>query len=382
MAMEGFETYAQVDLGALERNLDYIRNHVEYRKILLPIKANAYGHGLRENSLPSTAPVARFLQERNVVDWLGVATVEEGVQLRSAGVTLPILKLSYTQNHELARAITAGLTLTVGDPVSIWAASAAAETLNTYATVHLKVDTGMRRLGCPVSMAARLASLIEESPYLNLEGVFTHFAAAENPDEDDFTSRQIDQFDDALDDIHRSIGREIELKHAANSAAVERHKDAWYDMVRPGILSYGYPQSLDSSVKVRPVMSVISHVSCVKMIHAGESVSYGRTWVAARDTRLATVSIGYGDGYPRSLSNKAEVLIQGKRYPQVGTVCMDHIMVDVGLATKIEVGEQVTIIGRDGSQVIGADDLGRQVDTISYEILCGLTERLSRMYIG
>ncbi|MCL1923590.1 MAG: alanine racemase [Propionibacteriaceae bacterium] len=381
--MEGFETYAQVDLGALERNLDAIRSHVEYRKILLPIKANAYGHGLIEHSSTTvTAPLALFLQERNAIDWLGVATVEEGVRLRAAGVNLPILKFSYTQNHELRRAIEAGLTLTVGDPVSIWAASAAGETANIVAHVHLKVDTGMRRLGCPVHMAARLAHLIEETPYLDLEGVYTHFAAAEKPEEDDFTSRQIDQFDEALDDIHRSLGRELEFKHAANSAAVERHRDSWYDMVRPGILSYGYPQSADSPVRVRPILSVISHVSYVKNVHAGESVSYGRTWVAPRDTRIATVSIGYGDGYMRALSNKAEVLIRGRLFPQVGTVCMDHIMVDIGASSDIEVGEQVTLMGRDRSEVIGADDLGKLAGTISYEVLCGLTDRLSRMYIG
>ena len=381
--MEGFESYAQVDLGALERNLDAIRSHIEFRKILLPVKANAYGHGLIEHSGGQfAAALPRFLEERSAVDWFGVATVEEGVRLRAAGITTPILKLSQTQNHELARAVQAQLTLTVGDPVSIWAASAAAEAADQMANVHLKIDTGMRRLGCPVALAPRLAELIKEAPYLNLQGVFTHFAAAENPEEDDFTSRQITQFAEVLDLIESTIGHGIELKHAANSAAVERHPSSWFDMVRPGILSYGYPQSPDKPVSVRPVLSVISHVSFVKAVHAGETVSYGRTWVAPRDTRIATISIGYGDGYPRLVSNKAEVLIQGRRYPQVGTVCMDQTMVDLGPESEITVGEQVTLLGRDGSEVIGADDLGVLAQTISYEVLTGLTERLSRMYIG
>ncbi|MDR0285787.1 MAG: alanine racemase [Propionibacteriaceae bacterium] len=382
--MDGFETYAQVDLGALEQNLDAIRRQVEFRKLLLPVKANAYGHGLTEQSRSGavTAPLARFLAERSAVDWFGVATVEEGVRLRSAGVTTPVLKLSQAQNHELTRAIEAGLTLTVVDPVTIWAASAAAETLGKPTAVHLKVDTGMRRTGCPPLLAAKLAQLTEEAPYLQLEGVFTHFAAAEDPAEDDFTARQIAQFDDALAGIEDALGRGIELKHAANSAAVERHPAAWYDMVRPGILAYGYPQSGEVPVHVDPVLSLISHVSFVKTVRAGETVSAGRTWVAPRDTRVATIPVGYGDGYAWRLSNRAAVEIGGRRYPQVGAITMDHCLVDLGPESVVDIGEQVTLIGRDGSESIGADDLGQLAGTVSYEILCGIADRVPRVYIG
>ena len=382
--MDGFETYAQVDLGALERNLDAIRAHVEFRKILLPVKANAYGHGLTEQSGLGvvSAPLASFLENRSAVDWFGVATVEEGVRLRSAGITSPILKLSATQTHELTRAIEADLTLTVVDPVTIWAASAAAETMDKHIAVHLKVDTGMRRIGCPPALAPRFAQLVEEAPYLYLQGVFTHFAASENPEEDDFTTRQLSQFMDALDQIESTLGRGIELKHAANSGAVERHPDSWLDMVRPGILAYGYPQSPVPTLRVDPVLSLISHVSFVKTVHAGETVSYGRTWVALWDTRVATVSIGYGDGYPRALSNRSEVLIQGRRYPQIGTVCMDQLMVDLGPDSQVGVGEQVTLIGGDASESIGAPELANLAGTISYEILCGIADRVARVYIG
>ena len=383
--MDGFETFAQVDLSALERNLDAIRRHVEYRKILMPVKANAYGHGLTSQARTGavSAPLSQFLQDRLAVDWFGVATVDEGVALRAAGITLPVLKLSQVQNHELTRAIEADLTLTVVDPVSIWAASAAAETVDHPTNVHLKIDTGMRRIGCPPPLAPRLAELVEESSYLHLQGVFTHFAASESPLEDDFTARQITQFDEALDGIEQAIGRGIELKHAANSGAVERHPEAWYDMVRPGILAYGYPQSLEHPIPVEPILSLISHVSFVKKVRAGETVSYGRTWVAPRDTRVATIPIGYGDGYCRALSNQAEVLIQSRRYPQIGTVCMDQIMVDLGSPdSPIAVGEEVTLIGRDGSETIGADQLAMLSGTISYEVLCGLADRVSRVYIG
>ena len=382
--MDGFETYAQVDLSVLERNLDAIRTRVEFRKILLPVKANAYGHGLVEVSRSGevTAPLARFLQDRSVVDWFGVATVDEAVRLRAAGITLPILKLSPTQNHELLRAIEADLTLMVVDPVTIWAASAAAESLDKYVNVHLKIDTGMRRVGCPPALAPRLAELVEEAVYLRLQGVCTHYAVAENPDEDDFTARQTAQFTEAVEGIEAVLGRGLELVHAANSGAIERHPDTWFDMVRPGILAYGYPQSPEVTVQTEPVLSLISHVSFVKTVHAGETVSYGRTWVAPRDTRIATLPIGYGDGYQRRLSNQAEVLIGGKRYPQVGTVCMDQIMVDVGPESAIAVGDQVTLIGRDIGEVVGAQTLADLAGTISYEILTGIADRVPRVYIG
>jgi len=382
--MDGFETYAQIDLSALEANLDAIRSHVEFRKILLPVKANAYGHGLTERTGSGilSANLAQFLQERSAVDWFGVATVDEGVRLREAGITLPILKLSHTQTHELTRAIEAKLTLSVVDPVTIWAASAAAETLDTPTQVHLKIDTGMRRIGCPPQLAPKLAELVEESAYLRLQGVFTHFAASEDPNEDDFTARQIWQFREATERIEEGLGRGIELKHAANSGAVERHPDSWFDMVRPGILAYGYPQSADAPVHVNPVLSFITHVSFVKTVRAGETVSYNRAWLAPRDTRIATLSVGYGDGFPRLASNRASVLIRGRRYPQVGSVCMDQMMIDLGPDSDIAVGEQVTLIGRDGGEVIGADDLAILARTISYEILTGITERVSRVDIG
>jgi alanine racemase len=383
VAMDGFETYAQVDLSVLERNLDAIRRQVEYRKILLPVKANAYGHGLVEQVRSEvTAPLARFLQDRNAVDWFGVATVEEGVLLRAAGVTAPILKLSQAQNHELTRAVDAHLALTVVDPVTIWAASAAAEAGDTMTNVHLKIDTGMRRIGCPPQLAPRLAELVEQSAYLHLQGVFTHFAVAEDPTEDSFTDRQIAQFKEAVAAIESTLGRGIELVHAANSAAVERHPDAWFDLVRPGILAYGYPQTSGCPVPVDPVLSLISHVSFVKTVRAGETVSYGRAWVAPRDTRIATVAIGYGDGYPRRLTNQAEVLIRGRRYAQVGTICMDQLMVDLGPDSEIGVGEQVTLIGRDGGETVGAQDIAALAGTISYEILTGISQRVPRVYIG
>ncbi|MDR0849394.1 MAG: alanine racemase [Propionibacteriaceae bacterium] len=401
------ETYARVDLSALAHNLQSIRDLVK-RPILLPVKANAYGHGLVTRiGGQLRAPLVEYVQSQGLVDWLGVATVDEGVALREAGVALPILKLSGASAESVHAAIASGLTLTVGDEREVREAATAADSLGVTADVHLKIDTGMRRIGVAPQEASRLATLIESSPVLSLTGVFTHLAASENPAEDDFTASQLDRFDSAVADVEEELGRIIGLKHAANSGAVLRHPRAWYSMVRPGILSYGYPQGSvedwafdggdlsafdpeDSVARGRqgtasplflPVLSLVSHVSFVKTVHEGETVSYGRTWTAPRDTRVATVPLGYGDGYSRRLSNQAEVLIRGARYAQVGTVCMDQIMVDLGPTSDVAVGEQVTLIGRDGDQHIGADDVGALLGTISYEVLCTIAARVPRVYV-
>ncbi len=387
------ETYAAVDLARLERNLTAIRAIVN-RPILLPVKANAYGHGLTQpgQGQALSAPLAQFVAGRGLVDWFGVASVSEGLALRAAGIGLPILKFSPAPADEVGQAVAAGLTLTVLDLDTIDQADRAAGALGKRADVHLKIDTGMRRIGAFPADVPRLAARIEASAHLNLTGVFTHLAVSEDPSQDDFTASQIAQFDRAVAEAQDELGRLIGLKHAANSGAVLRHPEAWYDLVRPGILSYGYahesqagPTSDDgaeSPVPVEPVLSLVSHVSFVKTVQAGDTVSYGRTWTAPRDSRLATVPIGYGDGYSRRLSNQVSVLIRGRRCPQVGRVCMDQIMVDLGPDSTVGVGEQVTLIGADGDERIGADELGALSGTISYEVLCNIAARVPRVYVN
>jgi alanine racemase len=367
------ETFARVDLGALGRNLAAIREAVG-RLVLLPVKANAYGHGL--------VPVARAVQEHGWADWLAVATVAEGVALRRAGLELPILKLSGAPPQQCEAAVAADLRLTITDHAGAAAAQAAAARLGAIAPVHLKVDTGMRRIGVAPDAAADLALAIDAQPNLELEGVFTHLAVSDDPAQDDFTAAQLERFAGAVDAIQDRLGRRIALVHAANSGAVLAHPAAWGDLVRPGILSYGYypDPATPRTIAVEPVLSLVSHLSLTKPVAAGETVSYGRTWSAPADTVIGTIPVGYGDGYSRLLSNRAEVLIGGRRYPQVGRVCMDQMMADLGPGSALSAGDSVTLIGRDGGERIGADDLGAVIGTISYEILCAVAARVPRVY--
>jgi len=401
------ETYAQVDLTALAHNLAIMRA-LTGRLILLPVKANAYGHGLAarpgdpgaRNQPPASGPasseppartavLAQYVEQHRLADWFGVASVDEGADLRQAGIASPILKLSPAAPEDLDRAIAAALTLTVADAAAVDQVGRAADRLGCLVDVHLKVDTGMRRIGTEPVQAPEVAALIEARPNLSLTGVFTHLAAADDPAQDDFTTAQLAVFDRAIAATHDRIGRRIGLIHAANSAGVLRFPEAWYDLVRPGIASFGYPPCPPSDrladrepPDFRSVLSLVSHVSFVKAIRAGETVSYGRTWTAPTDTRLATIPIGYGDGYTRRLSNQAEVLIAGRRYHQVGTICMDQIMVDLGPDSAVLPGQPVTLIGQDGPERIGADDLGRLTGTIPYEILTGLAARVPRVYVS
>ncbi|MDR1807056.1 MAG: alanine racemase [Propionibacteriaceae bacterium] len=367
------ETFARVELAALGRNLAAIRAHTN-RPILLPVKANAYGHGL--------IPVARAAQENNWADWFGVATVAEGLSLRRAGVNRPILKLSPAAPADVDTAVAAGLRLAVATVAQVEAASAAAARAGVTANLHLKVDTGMRRVGVEPRGAAELAAAAEAADHVTLEGIFTHLAVSDTPAEDEFTDLQLERFATAVAAIFDRLGRRVPLVHAANSGAVLAHPDAWGDLVRPGILSYGYypdPAALQT-VTVEPVLSLISHLSAVKPIRRGETVSYGRTWAAPENTVIATIPVGYGDGYFRGLSNKSTVLIGGRRYPQVGRVCMDQFMVDLGPAASASPGDRVTLIGADGAERIGADELGGLVGTIPYEVLCAVAARVPRVY--
>ena len=366
-------TYAEIDLGALERNLAVIRARVQ-RPILLPVKANAYGHGLVPIALAATAD--------GWADWLGVATVAEGVELRQAGVRAPILKLSSVLPDEAEAAVGNDLRLTVTDAAGVEAVARAASSSGAIARVHLKIDTGMRRIGVEPEAAVELAQLVERLPDVELDGVFTHLAVADDPAQDEFTKLQLGRFREAVDAITARLGRRPGLVHAANSGGVLAHPDSWLDLVRPGIMSYGYypDAATPKTVAVEPVLRLVTHLTFVKPVRAGETVSYGRTWAPSADTRIGTFPVGYGDGYSRRLSNRASVLVGGRRRPQVGTVCMDQAMVDLGPGSDAGPGERVTLIGADGSEQVTADELAEIVGTISYEVLCDLDHRVPRVY--
>lgn len=363
---------AEIDLSAITYNLTGIRNKIgETTKILAVVKANAYGHG--------DAAVCRYI-EKKYADYFGVAIVEEGIGLRSAGITKPILVFSLPVKNEIEPFFDFDLEPTVsslGD----------AETLDRIAgkrkktiEVHLKIDTGMNRIGVKPKELSSFLSGIAHLRRIEIKGVYTHFATAEEKDKT-FALQQFELFQDALRTLRRQ-GVEPELIHCANSAAILDLPQTYCTMVRPGISMYGYYPSRESarSVPLRPAMSVVTNVSLVKSIDAGESVSYGRRFVANKRTKIATLPLGYGDGYSRLLTGKSVVLIHGTRFPVVGTICMDMMMVNVG-NTDVAAGDKAILLGKENGQEISCWDLAERVGTIPYELLCGFSARIPRTYV-
>jgi alanine racemase len=368
-----YATHARVHLDHIVANLRAIRAHVGDRTVLLAIKGDAYGHG--------AVQVAQAAVRAGAADWFGVATVPEGVELRRAGITVPILKLSHALDDELEEAVRAGLVLTVVSEATVLAAERVAAEVGVVCEVHLKVDTGMRRIGVEPEGAAALARLAEEQPHLALTGIFTHLPASDDPAQDEFTDSQLRTFGRVVDEVSAAIGRQLPHVHAANSGGVLAHPGSWGTMVRPGILAYGhYPDpATPRTVLVRPGLTLASRVSFVKRVRAGETVSYGRTWTATRDTTIATVPIGYADGFSRLNSNRGHLLVRGRRYPVAGRVCMDQTMVDVG-DDEVAVGDEVVAIGVQGDDEITATEVAAVMGTIPYEVTCLITRRVTRLY--
>lgn len=338
--------------------------------VMAVVKANAYGHGLTE--------VSRFLEWQSI-DYLGVATAEEGVAIREAGIKSPILVFTLPAKGQPHLYHQFRLESTISSEFD-------ARLLNTEATrrrrslpVHLKVDTGMNRIGVKVSEIRKLLASVSKLRRLEIKGIYTHFATADQPDKT-FSREQIGQFHQALE-ILRSEGVTPEHIHCAGSAGIVDLPDSYFSMVRPGLMLYGYYPSHRASeaVPVRPVLALKSRISLVKWIDAGETVSYGRRYTAQARTQIATLPLGYADGYMRLLTGKAEVLINGRRFPVVGTICMDQIMVDVG-DSDVAVGDEAVLIGKQGDESIDAWDLADRVGTIPYEILTSISSRVPRTY--
>ncbi len=368
-----YPTTARTLLGNIEHNLRGIRARVGDRLVLAAVKANAYGHG--------AAAVSQMIERTGAADWLGVATVEEGLQLRDAGVSLPILKFSPTRDvDDVTRALLAGITLSVVDEASIAQVAAAADALDlSEVAVHLKVDTGMRRVGAEPADAPALAASIAGHPRLRLQGVFSHLPISDSPAGDDFTRHQTRLFADTMTAIEAVAGP-VELKHLANSGGVLGHPETWFDMVRPGIMIYGsLPDPLaQRTVDLRPGLEFTTRVSFVKPVAAGETIGYGRTFAAPADTWIATIPAGYGDGYSRLLSNRGRVLIGGVSYPIAGRVCMDQTMIDLGPEPVAAVGDEAVLIGRRGDAEITAENVAELMGTIPYEVTCLITQRVTR----
>ncbi len=361
-------TVAEVDLAVIKRNFDRLSALVAPSAVWAVIKADAYGHG--------AVSVARALSDR--CGALAVSLVEEGLELRSAGVTVPIVVLGAFYDHCHAQVIEEGLTPVIYDPIDLELFARAAADRARQVEVHIKVDTGMSRLGVDPTTFPALLDYAATLPGVRVAGLCTHFATADGPTADE-TEAALQRFRACVNlAVKRGLGPLT--NHAANSAAAVRLADTRMDAVRPGLALYGaMPSPVVAVAELEPALRLSTRVMAVRDISAGVTVSYGARWQARRPSRIGTLPIGYADGYPRHVES-AEVLVRGHRAPVVGAVCMDMMMVDLTDVPHVSVGDTVTLIGRDGLQRIGVDDLARWAGTINYEILCGISKRVPRIY--
>tara|TARA_R110002020_G_scaffold21373_34_gene72422 strand:- start:2854 stop:3999 length:1146 start_codon:yes stop_codon:yes gene_type:complete len=365
-------TRIRVDLDAISHNLQALAAHAGV-PVMPIIKANAYGHGL--------VRVGLHLQAQGAGQ-LGVAFLEEGIALRRAGVTLPILVMGGIFGPQAATVIANDLEVTVSSIDKLRQVEAAAESLGRRATVHLKIDTGMERIGVHSYHAGPFIEAALASRWCDIKGIYSHLACADDPDSP-VTARQLERFLGACAHFER-VGAPMPLRHLANSGGVLHFPETHLDMVRPGIALFGVLPDAASrpTVELRPAMSLVSQVVYFKVVPAGDPVSYGATWAPAADTRIVTVPIGYGDGFPRALSSRGQVLVRGQRHPIVGRICMDQFMVDIGPAGTAYNEDEVVLIGQQGGQAIRCEDVALAAGTIPYEILVGLNGRIPREYSG
>ena len=361
-------TRAEVDLHAIAHNLGVVRQLAPTAKVLAVIKADAYGHGV--------VPVAARLQQEGV-DGFGVALAEEGLELREAGIDRAILVLNGVHGGAHASVISAGLTPVLYEVSEACAFEAASG--GRVVDVHLKIDTGMGRLGVPFSELQNFLTAIKSCPSIHIAGVMTHLATAD--DDRQFVAEQLACFEQACH-VVEAAGHQPSVRHVANSAAVFRHSEAHCDWVRPGLALFGYSGGAVIEKELWPAMKLRSEIISIREITAGQSVGYGRKFVAKKTTLVATVPVGYGDGLLRSLSNRGKVLIGGQHCPIVGNVSMDLVTVDVSEVPKFQVGDEVVFLGKQGQHAITADDIARDAGTIAYEILTNVSRRVPRFYTG
>lgn len=366
--MNTHRSWIEIDLDVFRNNIRLIKKAIEPKKFCLPIKSNAYGHGLIE--------IGKVAEEEKV-DYLAVASVSEGVILRNEGIKLPILVLGAFQKEEIVDFLNYNLDLTIS---SLFKASLVNEVLketNQIARVQLKVDTGMRRIGARPDTALTIYHEIKNSKKMQLTGVYSHLAIAEEKDHP-FNQIQIDLFQHFLNKVDTSNL----CIHLSNSSACINRNLAFENMVRPGLLTFGCNPNQNELIEgLRSFFTLKSKVSYFKVIEKGEGVSYGHTYISNRRTRIVTIPIGYGDGYLRALSNKGSVLIRGRKYPIVGAICMDQLMVDIQDG-EAYVGDEVVLIGKQKNEEISILEVANQAMTIPYEILCHFNERLPRIYVS
>jgi len=377
-------TSAIIHLDRFKENINSVKTRIgKKRLICVPVKADAYGHG--------AVKIAKTCLEAGV-SCFGVASVSEGLELRKGGIKAPILLFSQPNPDEIRNIVDAGLIPFVSDVEFASTLNESAKTAKKKLSVHIKIDTGMGRIGCSAKEAPDLARQIAKSQWLKLTGTATHLAVSDSTNirDIDYTKEQIARFKKSVRAI-RAAGIDPGVVHAANSGAVILHPNAWFDMVRPGILLYGYKSAVEyeapldqlkklagfKSLTVEPVMELRSTVVLIKKIKKGESVSYGRTWTAETDTLIAVLSVGYADGLPRLASNKWQVLIGDELYPLVGRISMDQCCVNLGKKTKVNRWDEAIVFGGPGND---AAALAKITGTIPYEITCNINKRVPRIY--
>ena len=368
--------FAKIDLNHIEENMNAMHHLIGDRsRFLAVIKADGYGHG--------AIPIANLLEKKEYVYGYAVATADEGLELRAGGAKKPILVLGHTFPESYEEMISHDIMLTVFREDSIKLLSEAAKHMGKKCKVHVKVDTGMGRIGIrPDEQGMDFVAKILKTEGLELDGIFTHFARADEADKS-FTRMQLSVFCEFVEQLETQLGIRIKHKHCANSASVTDLPETYLDLVRTGISMYGMWPSDEVQkdvLSLKPAMSLHSHVIYIKDVEPGTAISYGGTFVADKSMRVATVPVGYGDGYPRSLSNKGYVLIRGKKAPILGRVCMDQFMVDVTHIPEACMDDIVTLIGVDGKEQITMEELGDLSGRFNYELVCDLNKRIPRIY--
>jgi alanine racemase len=365
-------TLVEVNLTRLTENFHLIRQQVAPAKIMTILKANAYGHGM--------VKVARHVVA-NGADYLGVAVLEEGILLREQGIPAPILVLGGIMGNQVPLFLKHNLTLTASSVEKLEQVEVAAAQLGMPARVHLKIDTGMERIGVHYYSAEVLLEASLRCRNVTIEGIYSHFASADAADLS-YARLQLERFQEVLRFYERHSLPPPPLRHMANSAAILQLPESYFDLVRPGIVLYGvYPsREVARTIPVRPALTWKSNVVYFKVVKPGHPVGYGSTWQSDHLVRVITVPVGYGDGYFRSMSNKAEVIVRGKRYPVVGRIAMDQITVNIEWDSAYN-GDEVLLIGEAGGAVITVDDLAEWAGTIPYEILTNINTRVPRVYV-
>ncbi|MCR5256155.1 MAG: alanine racemase [Acetatifactor sp.] len=369
--------YVEVNLDAIVDNMDKMKNHINSdTKMIAVVKTDGYGHG--------SVPISKVLEDKDYMFGFAVATAEEAFELRKEGITKPIIILGYTFPYCYKELITKDIRPTVFKKDMAEEISRLAFELKQTVKIHIKVDTGMSRIGIrPDDEGLEFVKYVAGLPGIKVEGMFTHFARADETDKN-ATYEQLRRFNTFYDRIEKELKLSIPVRHCSNSAGIIDIPEANLDCVRAGITMYGLHPSEEVDIdkfKLTPALSLYSKIVFIKEIEEGTPVSYGGTYIADKKMRVATVPVGYGDGYPRSLSNKGYVLIEGKKSRILGRVCMDQMMVDVTDIPEAKEYTRVTLIGRDGQEEITADFLGEISGRFNYELVCDISNRLPRAYV-